>query len=200
MLTVSLPLVIASFFTINIKQFPHMPGGDQPSIPLSFVFKYMFGIGFAISIPFIAIALSFDAISDFFRAQRRRFRDRKDKPRLRHDSPNRTIIGDEKLDIEYAVDMRALEQALSAGRSTIRADGRPSIETYLNRRYVGHGATTLSPVPSRSTTRSGQKGNVLVTNGNGMSTVNGRLSVEMTSPVRMSTGFRMRGSGDVERG
>jgi hypothetical protein len=36
---------------------------------------------------------------------------------------------------------------------------------------------------------------------NGMATVNGRLSAEMHSPVeRISTGFRMRGSGDVERG
>jgi ankyrin repeat protein/Mg2+ and Co2+ transporter CorA len=194
-----LPLsFIAALFTINIEQFPHKPGGDEPSLPLSFVCKYMFGIGFAISIPFIAIALSFDAIGDFFREVRRRFRDRKNSSRHPYDS-HKPTIGDDKMDIEYAVDMRALEQALSAGRSTIRPDGRRSIESYLHRGYAG--GSTLSPVQSRSTMRSGAKGGALSTKGNGMTTINGRLSAEVHSPVeRISTGFRMRGSGDVERG
>jgi ankyrin repeat protein/Mg2+ and Co2+ transporter CorA len=193
-----LPLsFIAALFTINIEQFPHKPGGDEPSLPLSFVFKYMFGIGFAISIPFIAIALSFDAIGDFFREVRRRFRDRKNHSQPRHDS-HKLTINDDKMDIEYAVDMRALEQALSAGRSTIRPDGRRSIESYLHRGYGNGGGTTVSPAPSRSTMRSGAK-DVLMTSG--MTKVNGRLSAEVHSPVeRISTGFRMRGSGDIERG
>ncbi|KAH7087591.1 hypothetical protein FB567DRAFT_569584 [Paraphoma chrysanthemicola] len=191
-----LPLsFIAALFTINIQEFPHQPGASEPSLPLSFVSKYMFGIGLAISIPFIAIALSFDAIGDFFREVRRRFRDRRNGAVQRSDSHTRTIIDDDK--IEYTVDMRALEQALSAGRSTVRPDGRRSIESYLNRGYGG--GASLLPVTSRSTMRSGAKGDVLVSNG--MTTVNGRLSAEVHSPVeRISTGFRMRGSGDIERG
>jgi ankyrin repeat protein/Mg2+ and Co2+ transporter CorA len=193
-----LPLsFIAALFTINIEQFPHKPGGGEPSLPASFVFKYMFGIGFAISIPFIAIALSFDAIGDFFREVRRRFRDRRNSPQSRHDNTNRFTISDDKAEIEYEVDMRALEQALSAGRSTMRPDGRRSIESYLHRGY--RGGTTMSPAPSRSTMRSGGKGGVHVSNG--MKKVNGRLSTEVHSPVeRISTGFRMRGSTDIERG
>jgi Mg2+ and Co2+ transporter CorA len=191
-----LPLsFIAALFTINIREFPHQPGSSEPSLPLSYVSKYMFGIGLAISIPFIAIALSFDAIGDFFREVRRRFRNRRTGTAQRQDNNTRTMIDDDK--IEYVVDMRALEQALSAGRSTVRPDGRRSIESYLNRGYGG--SASLLPVTSRSTVRSGAKGDVHVTNG--MATVNGRLSAEMHSPVeRISTGFRMRGSGDVERG
>jgi hypothetical protein len=110
---------------------------------------------------------------------------------------NKHTIGDEKMDIEYEVDMRALEQALSAGRSTMRPDGRRSIESYLNRGL--HGGTTLSPVASRSTVRSGAKRDLHITSD--MTTLNGRLSAEIHSPVeRISTGFRMRSSGDVERG
>jgi Mg2+ and Co2+ transporter CorA len=191
-----LPLsFIAALFTINIEEFPHKPGGDEPSLPMSFVMKFMFGIGLAISIPFIAIALSFDAIGDFFREVRRRFRNRSHP---QPDDTNKPTIGDEKMDIEYAVDMRALEQALSAGRSTIHRDGRPSVESYLHRGFGG-GGTTLSSVASRSTARSTGKGDLRVTNGR--TTINGRLSADIHSPVeRVSTGFRMRKSGDIERG
>jgi ankyrin repeat protein/Mg2+ and Co2+ transporter CorA len=190
-----LPLsFIAGLFTINIKEFPRDPGDSEPSLPMTYVFKYMFGIGLAISIPFIAIALSFDAIGDFFREVRRRFRNRSEP---QHDHMNKHTIGDEKMDIEYEVDMRALEQALSAGRSTVRPDGRRSIESYVNRGL--RGGTTLSPVASRSTMRSGAKGDLHITTG--MSRLNGRLSADMHSPVeRISTGFRMRGSIDNERG
>lgn len=192
-----LPLsFIAALFTINIKEFPHEPGGDEPSLPMSWVFRYMFGIGLAISIPFIAIALSYDAIGDFFREVRRRFRDRRNPP-LQQNNSNKFTIDDPNADIKYEVDMRALEQALSAGRSTMRGDGRRSVESYLHRGYGG--GTTLSPVRSRSTGRSGAKGDLHVTSG--MTTINGRLSAEIQSPVqRVSTGFRMRGSGDIERG
>lgn len=196
-----LPLsFIAALFTINIKEFPHEPGGDEPSLPMSYVFKYMFGIGLAISIPFIAIALSFDAIGDFFREVRRRFRDRKaQRNRPQRDNLGRTVIGDDKMSIEYTVDMRALEQALSVGRSTFRPDGRRSIESYLSRGY--RGGESLLPVTSRGTTvQSTTKDGVQMTNVAQLR--NGRLSAEMhPTPIeRISTGFRLRGSTDVERG
>lgn len=195
-----LPLsFIAAMFTINIQEFPHREGGDEPSLPLSYVAKFIFGIGLAISIPFIAIALSFDAISDFFREVKRRWRDGKSRPaHTQHDVQSAAAASEEKLGIEYA---SAIEQALSAGRSsTVQANGRPSIDNYLPNAYKYGNGTTLRAAASRST--SGKDSVRIATHGNGMATIADRLSAEVRpSPVeRMSTGFRMRGSMDVERG
>jgi len=62
-----LPLsFIAAFFTINIEEFPRATNGSQ-NLHISYVAKYMFSIGFAISIPLVLIALSVDDIRDFYR-------------------------------------------------------------------------------------------------------------------------------------
>jgi hypothetical protein len=186
-----LPLsFIAAIFTINIQEFPHEVGGTEPSLPLGYVSKFMFGIGFAISIPLIAIAVSVDAIGDFFREVKHRVATRRNRPR-----PQKTSIYDDKFDIEYTVDTHALDNALSAGRSTAR--GRRSVESYL-------AGGSLLPVTSRGTV----KRDVLVANGNGSANGEGggmRRGSEAKRPglgpvERMSTGFRMRNSGDVERG
>jgi ankyrin repeat protein/Mg2+ and Co2+ transporter CorA len=192
-----LPLsFIASMFTINIQEFPHKPGGGEPSLPLTYVSKFMFGIGLSISIPAIAIALSFDAIGDFFREVRRRFRERRNRLNSRHDGTNKIVTGDDRTDISHVVDTHPFDQTFSAGRSTMRQNGRHSLESYLGR---GFGGGSLLPVTSRSTIRSGRKSDVRVPNG--MAKANGRLSVEIHSPVeRISTGFKMRGSADVEKG
>lgn len=59
-----LPLsFITSFFTIDMKEFPHAPNGDS-QLSLPYVAKYTFGIGFAISIPLILLALAVDDIGD----------------------------------------------------------------------------------------------------------------------------------------
>ncbi|OQD78652.1 hypothetical protein PENDEC_c001G06100 [Penicillium decumbens] len=69
---VFLPLsFITSIFTINMKEF------DNLNLP--YVAKYTFGVGFAISIPLIILALSVDDIGDFFRMGRR-WLFRKDEP------------------------------------------------------------------------------------------------------------------------
>ncbi|KAJ9195999.1 hypothetical protein DTO164E3_6537 [Paecilomyces variotii] len=61
-----LPLsFITSFFAISISELPHDNNG-QESLPISYVCKYVFGIGFAISIPLILVALSIDDIRDAF--------------------------------------------------------------------------------------------------------------------------------------
>lgn len=187
-----LPLsFIAAIFTINIKEFPHSEQSGEPSLPFGYVSKWMFGIGFAISIPLIAVALSLDAIGDFFDRVKRRFAER-EKP---EDSQYRPEIQDEKYDIKYSVDMRALEQALSAGRSTTR--GRPSVESYLG----GGGSLTLLPITSRGTTASPRKRDILVTNGHVAAARRGSSATRRPIPVeRISTGFRMRNSTDVERG
>lgn len=59
-----LPLsFITSIFTINLTEFPKGPDGVG-ELHLSYVAKYTFGIGFAISIPLILLALSVDDIGD----------------------------------------------------------------------------------------------------------------------------------------
>ena len=69
---VFLPLsFITSIFTINMKEFDNLN--------LHYVAKYTFGVGFAISIPLVIVALSVDDIGDFFRMGRR-WLSRKDEP------------------------------------------------------------------------------------------------------------------------
>jgi Mg2+ and Co2+ transporter CorA len=62
---------IAAFFTINIDDFPTNPVTGSHSFHLGYVSKYVFGIGFAVSIPLIFIALSLGDISDAWREGRR---------------------------------------------------------------------------------------------------------------------------------
>jgi hypothetical protein len=57
---------IAAFFTINIEEFPRS-GDGSPALHLSYVAKYMFGIGFAISIPLIFLSFAVDDIAALFR-------------------------------------------------------------------------------------------------------------------------------------
>jgi Mg2+ and Co2+ transporter CorA len=67
---VFLPLsFIAAFFAINIREFQG-PNGTT-SLPVAYVSKYVFGIGLAVSIPLIVIALSLDDIGDMFKQLRR---------------------------------------------------------------------------------------------------------------------------------
>ena len=55
-----LPLTfVAAFLTINIKEFPHDSTQGGNGLPLSWVSKYVFGIGFAVSVPLIVLAFVF---------------------------------------------------------------------------------------------------------------------------------------------
>jgi Mg2+ and Co2+ transporter CorA len=58
---------MASFFTINVIEFPHDPSNGGNGIPLSYVSKYIFGIGFGISIPLIAVAFLFSDIKGWIK-------------------------------------------------------------------------------------------------------------------------------------
>jgi Mg2+ and Co2+ transporter CorA len=181
---VFLPLsFIAAIFTINIREFPHFGEGSEPSLPLSYVAKYMFGIGFAISIPLVVIALELDAIGDYFREMKRRLRKRAANSKGQSGAAPELGASTEKIDgMSYVVDTVALEQALSAGRSTA---GRRSYESHY------FGGPVLLPVTSRGTGRTSHA------NGHGKDEVN---VVRPVPPERVSTGFRMRGSADIERG
>ena len=47
---------MAAFFTINIIEFPQDPSNGGNGMKLGWVSKYLFGIGFALSVPLIAVA------------------------------------------------------------------------------------------------------------------------------------------------
>jgi len=121
-----LPLsFIAAFFAINIREFPRADNG--PSLPLGYVSKYMFGIGFAVSIPLIAIALSLDDIGHLLRRARRALNQRRLK-KERASQPG-----------EGSLDMLAFAQAMSIARST-----RKSVETeWIRERF----STSTRPPP-----------------------------------------------------
>ncbi|KAF1964155.1 hypothetical protein BU23DRAFT_575914 [Bimuria novae-zelandiae CBS 107.79] len=57
-----LPLsFIGTLFTINNSDFPQGDSGE-PSMTLAYVSKWMVGIGFAISVPLVALALSYESM------------------------------------------------------------------------------------------------------------------------------------------
>ncbi|KAL2006448.1 hypothetical protein VTN00DRAFT_9116 [Thermoascus crustaceus] len=125
-----LPLsFIASVFTINIAEFPKDENGSE-SLHLSYVAKYMFGIGFAISIPLILLALSIDEIGDAFLIARKRIRrwnmGRKKRGQDPDDIPSGSL---------------EIEKILSMSRPS-----RRSVETEF--------AGSLLPVSTRGTARS----------------------------------------------
>ena len=64
---------IAALFTIPIRDFPHQTVDGSPSLPLSYVSKFVFGVGLAISIPLIAIAFAVEDLSSIFRRSSRGF-------------------------------------------------------------------------------------------------------------------------------
>lgn len=131
-----LPLsFIASVFTINIEEFPHVGPGY---LHLSYVAKYMFGIGFAISIPLILIALSVDEIGDGFREvirRIRRWRLRRKKRRKRVREADDTSSSQGSLEIETLWSVARV--------------GRRSVETEF--------AGSLFPVSTRGTSRSARE-------------------------------------------
>ena len=106
-----LPLsFIAAFFAINVTEFPR--DGATASLPLGYVSKYTFGIGFAISIPLIVMALILDDIGAFFR-EARMWLDARQQQRK-----------DMEVDDGRGLDVLRIEQVLSASRSA-----RKSVET-----------------------------------------------------------------------
>lgn len=174
-----LPLsFIASFFTINIREFPQDENGAE-SLPLAYVSKYMFGIGFAISIPMIFIALSLDDIADLITEVRRRWRERKQLRWLKRNGHD--ISGN-----DGTLGLQKFESVYTAGRRSFGTAGR-SIELSA----VDGGA--LLPITSRSTAKVSVRAQNGVTN----ETPNGNGNITL---ARANTGFRMRSSRDIERG
>jgi hypothetical protein len=65
---------IASFFAINIADFPHNFSNGNSGLPLGYVAKYLFGIGFAVSIPLVAIAFVYTNLEGWVRTARGKLR------------------------------------------------------------------------------------------------------------------------------
>ena len=147
---VFLPLsFITSIFTINMREFDNLT--------LAYVSKYTFGVGFAISIPMILVALSLDDIGDFFRMgtiQGRRWWSRRGESALPPARPDAQLQALE------------IEKILSMARSRRSAD-------------LDYGPSLL-PVSTRGTAASRQQAlhaNALV-NGSARKSLDVRHSVE----------------------
>jgi hypothetical protein len=108
---VFLPLsFVATLFTVNIRELPHLPGDSEPSLPLSFVLKYLLGIGFGISIPLIVAVLSFNFIKDVLRESKLRL--------ATYFTLNRD--NNKLLDNSYKMNDHSLEHVLDAESDSIR--------------------------------------------------------------------------------
>jgi Mg2+ and Co2+ transporter CorA len=158
---------IAAFFSISIDEFPTNPTSGNHSLPLAYVSKFMFGIGLAISIPLIFIALSLDEVSDAWGEGKRRWAGWK---RRRREGGARAAGSEEE---GGALDVLRVQMALGTARSQ-----RKSVDTeWAEAGIIRSRELRLS----RETAR----------------TVGTRVGQERE---KVPTGFRMRGSGDVERG
>ncbi|CAG8945549.1 unnamed protein product [Penicillium salamii] len=139
---VFLPLsFISSIFTINLKQFENLN--------LGYVAKYTFGIGFAISIPLVWVALTVDDIGGFFRVSSRRWLSRNKTPPERETSLQalemEKIISISRMrrsvDVEYRGNLLPLStrgSAVSRGPELYPAglgDGRKSYDLRSSQDY-----------------------------------------------------------------
>jgi Mg2+ and Co2+ transporter CorA len=106
---------IAAFFTINIQEFPRVGGGNN--LPLSYVSKYMFGIGLSISIPMIFIAFYLDDIGELIKKWRNGIKKWKRKKKEKHEYDDEGTDGS-------TIEVLRLEEVLSGARSA-----RKSVET-----------------------------------------------------------------------
>lgn len=67
-----LPLsFLTAFFALDIRDFPHDPNGNQ-DLPLSFVAKYIFGIGFVVALLSVLLALAWERLGLYVRQGRRK--------------------------------------------------------------------------------------------------------------------------------
>ena len=130
---VFLPLsFIAAFFAINISEFPRASDGSD-SLPLGYVSKYMFGIGFAVSIPLIVIALLLEDIGDMFQALKRKLASRRAASAQITDA-----FGAQSSGNSTTLDIIMLEKAYSGARSR-RSHDTHWAERPLSRETAGTG-------------------------------------------------------------
>jgi hypothetical protein len=124
-----LPLsFIAAFFAINIEEFPRSSDGSA-SLPLGYVSKYMFGIGFAVSVPLIAIALMLNDIKETFK----NWRTRVPIFKTRHPEQTEDFAGS-----RISLEALRLEQVLSS----VRSDRASADDAWIDQRISRETART----------------------------------------------------------
>jgi ankyrin repeat protein len=102
---VFLPLsFITSIFTINLKEFEHLN--------LGYVAKYTFGIGFAISIPLVWVALTVDDIGGFFRVGSRRWLSSRGKVPAKSERGEETL---QALEMEKMISLSRMRRSIDVG-------------------------------------------------------------------------------------
>ncbi|KAJ5465914.1 hypothetical protein N7530_009701 [Penicillium desertorum] len=102
---VFLPLsFITSIFTINLKEFEHLN--------LGYVAKYTFGIGFAISIPLVWVALTVDDIGGFFRVGSRRWLSNRGKVPAKSERGEETL---QALEMEKMISLSRMRRSIDVG-------------------------------------------------------------------------------------
>lgn len=99
---VFLPLsFIASIFTINLKEFENLN--------LGYVAKFTFGIGFAISIPLVWVALTVDDIGGFFRVGGRRWLSNRGKVSAKSEPGEETL---QALEMEKMISLSRMRRSI----------------------------------------------------------------------------------------
>lgn len=135
---------IASFFAINIRELPQSATSGQNSLPIAYVSKYMFGIGFGISLPLIFLAL---AVDDVFGAIAGLFH------RIGHLISGKPPQSDDGADDEAVWIKRYTESRLS------HTEKAPRYREYDRRTSRSSINRDLSPFSERSNLSYGDRGN-----------------------------------------
>jgi len=110
---------IAAVFAINVDEFPRDHG--QQSLPWSYVAKFMFGIGFGISIPLILLAFAVDDVKTVFRKAPSSLlaRIRGKKPTDKHDQTNHVPWARRYSESKYSQHEKMQNGDFRVSRSTI---------------------------------------------------------------------------------
>ncbi len=133
---------IAAFFAIPVREFANDAGA--PSLPLAYVAKIMFGIGFAISIPLVALAFSVDNVGTLVKrtAQSLVRWTRNSRRTAKHRARSRSPVSAEKKD------MGELRRRRRSGEFNGRGSRASEYETDSD--------TALSPIKSNSQRNKGE--------------------------------------------
>ena len=132
---------IAAVFAIPVAEFPRKAADGSLSLPLSYVSKFVFGVGLAISIPLIAVAFTVDNLSLLVRRTLHRLGGHGRLQSSQSKSPYRiTRVVDEELDITFRPTAGAGPGGGPTGPQVSRRSAeslkRPMITTMTTRSYT----------------------------------------------------------------
>lgn len=136
---------IAAVFAIPVTEFPHRDSDGSLSIPLSYVSKFVFGVGLAISIPLIAVAFTVDDLGTMIRRSLQRAGNLGRRRRAKASPYSVTRVVDEQLSITLRPTAAAGPGGLGAfGRRSGDSLKRPIIST---RSYTSSDEKTVPASP-----------------------------------------------------